>query len=960
VGWGARFLGVLVLGAIAVGGPRHAHGQAPPDLHLEWRTIETEHFVVHYHVPLGVAARRVAAIGERAHRTLSRILGHFPDERTHVVLSDLTDFANGSANAIPYNNIRLNASGPDDLSTLEDHDDWLAELVIHEHTHVLHLDTIGGLPAIINTILGKVYPPNAVQPRWFIEGLAVHHESGQTSGGRLRSSQFEMYLRMDALEDRLLALDDISNQPVRWPHGNIPYLYGSRFVHFIAERYGERAIRQITHDYGSQLVPYALNRVCQRATGKTFVELYEEWRAALRTESEAIRTRVEREGRIAGTRLTHHGQEAAYPRYLSEDRIAYSVSDGRTITAIRSLDARSGRDADLMTRSVGRAHLSPHPDGRHIYFTNTAPFRDWYGFHDVFVHDVAEDSVERLTEGLRAEAVDVSPNGRQLAFTLNGAGTRHLAVAEIDDIQGTRRVLVRSHRFEQVYTPRWSPDGRRIAFSAWYRGGRRDIAVVDVETGTVTHITDDRALDTGPAWSPDGGTLYFSSDRTGIANIYAHELATGEIAQVTHVVGGAYQPDVSPSGRHMVYVGYTSHGFDLFTLPLDPSTYRPAPPYSDSRPPAIAETELLALHSKAYEPLETLWPRAYGVSLSDDGFGPQVLVSVEAEDAVGYYRYAGSLGVGTVRGNVNATLSFSLQRAPLPIGLRAFHVTGPRDGLAVEGESRRWVAAETGGSVGVSYPLPARLHSESLALDYSLSYLAKAAPFGGRIDPNDPPPTFPNTGWRGELGARWQWSDVTRTTYDISASGGRTLWFGVRLIHPLLGAQFEALSTNWGIAQYLEMPWLRHHVLALRYAGGLSTSRVFGVGGYPVQDYIQAVLDFAFLGGVALRGYPPGVRVGRQLHLVQSEYRFPIVDPDVGLGLFPAYLSRIWGAVFFDAGNAFDDAFDVTNFAFGVGAELYLRFIIAYRQAIDIRVGIARGLSEGGETQAYLHLGSPF
>ena len=59
------------------------------------------------------------------------------------------------------------------------------------------------------------------------------------------------------------------------------------------------------------------------------------------------------------------------------------------------------------------------------------------------------------------------------------------------------------------------------------------------------------ALDGAPAWSPDGRRVFFSSDRTGIFNLFAWDAATDEIAQLTNVLGGAFSPAPSPDGRRL-------------------------------------------------------------------------------------------------------------------------------------------------------------------------------------------------------------------------------------------------------------------------------------------------------------------------------------------------------------------------------------------------------------------------
>ena len=73
---------------------RSAHAGDPD---LRWRTIETEHFRISYHEPLGQVAQRLVQVAETSHRVLVPVMGHAPRFRTEVVLTDDTDFSNGSA-----------------------------------------------------------------------------------------------------------------------------------------------------------------------------------------------------------------------------------------------------------------------------------------------------------------------------------------------------------------------------------------------------------------------------------------------------------------------------------------------------------------------------------------------------------------------------------------------------------------------------------------------------------------------------------------------------------------------------------------------------------------------------------------------------------------------------------------------------------------------------------------------
>ena len=199
------------------------------------------------------------------------------------------------------------------MSPLGDVDDWYLELVTHEYTHILHTDHIEGIPALVNKILGKTLAPNQVQPHWLLEGLAVFEESARTSGGRLRSSMWNMWMRADVLEDNVATLDVFSNVPRRWPQGNIWYLYGSFFMQWIAETYGEQAIRAMIDDYAYQVIPYAINRSIRRATGRTYEELYAAWVDSMQRSFGAQAQRHPRARPSRGNAADPHGQHGRAP-----------------------------------------------------------------------------------------------------------------------------------------------------------------------------------------------------------------------------------------------------------------------------------------------------------------------------------------------------------------------------------------------------------------------------------------------------------------------------------------------------------------------------------------------------------------------------------------------------------------------------------------------------------------------
>lgn len=973
---GVRWSSLLVVAAVATSAGAEGARAQGRDPRLRWHTLTTEHFVVHYHTPLLPLAQRSAALCEEVHRLLVPLLQHLPSRRTHVILSDLTESANGSAEVLPFNLIRLFATAPEDLSPLGDYDDWLRLLIIHEYTHILHLDNIGGLAKAINAIFGRVWAPNVVQPRWLVEGYAVWQESMRTTGGRLRSTQFDMYLRMDALQNRLLRLDQISNSIDRWPRGTSWYLYGGRFVQHIAERYGESFFPLVAREYGRRAIPYQTNRAVRHVTGERYSHLYKNFLKSVRREAERVQQRIELQGRREGKRLTFHGETTLAPRFLDEKRLVYFAEDQRRLPELRELAVDPSRPdygakpaaSKRLVRAAGRGVAAPHPDGGIVY-SALADSQDIYLLNDLFRLGEGGGS-QRLTRGFRAREPDVSPDGSTVAYVVNQAGTTHLALAQLHDVEGTHRTVLRNQRYGQIYTPRFSPDGRRLAYSVADPGGYRDIEILDLRSGHRRRIAPSRALDTGPAWSPDSRWLIFSSDRTGIANLYAYELDGGALWQATNVVGGAYQPAVSSDGKTIAYVGYTSIGFDLYALELRPQTWTPAPAVDDLRPPPIAtEAKAPIASHRRYRPWATLLPRSYFIELGENSFGRQLTFTVDAGDLVNFHSYAARIGIGLERGEPQASLNWRINHLLVPLRLRGLRALTRRSGLVIAGQPRFWSEETYGLSAGPTYTWLRPFHSTTVTLDYSADFTRPEGAFEQVIDPNVPPPVLPQTGWNSLLRLSGVWSDARRQVYDISPSFGRTLSLSLSYAEPKLAAADRFASISWSAAQYVRVPYrsprLQHHVWALRYGGGQSFDAhsgrpIFSLGGFPHQSLADQLVDDTFLGGVALRGYLPASQVGTAFHLLQNEYRFPVYRPQAGFRLVPAYLNRLYAGFFVDVGEAYIGRFRFEDLRVGIGGELLLDFTLGYNQTYTLRGGYAYGFGDLGGSHLYFHFGRPF
>ena len=960
-----------------------AQPAAAGDPTLEWRTLETPHFRITFYRGEDRVAYKLADIAERVHAILVPRLGWEPRAPTQIVLVDQTDGANGFADVTPYNLVRLFLAAPGDQSTLGDYDDWLWTLFMHEYTHVLHIDNITGIPALSHYLVGKRWAPNQVQPRWFTEGLAVLEESRRTSAGRIRSRFFEMQLRVAVLEGAFEQLDGMSSGTWRYPHGNTAYLYGAYFMDFIARRHGEEGFSEVSRRYGRNPIPFSLNRTARGVFGETYQQLYDAWLAELREsygrQSDAVRAR----GETHSVPLTTLGEFQGHAQFdpKTPDRVLFVAADGYRQAALRAVPLGGGKAETLFEFPGAGGPFQVTPDGQEVVYSETETCRPGASSYDeLFAWNLRTGERRPLTDCLRAREPALSPDGHWIAFaaTATGQATSHLGLIRRDKGAASGvHWIVRSNPGEQVISPTFAPDGRTIAYSAWTAGGYRDLFLVEVGGGPPRRLWKDRATDTDPRYSDDGKYLFFSSDRTGTFNVFAFEVATGRILQVTNVLDGAFQPIPSRDGRWLAFQRYSARGFDVHSMPLDPAGWREAPEYVDNHPPPDPALLTLGEHApvlreRGYRFWETLRPRALSLNTQPGSFGQNILVTTDALDAAALHAATLALEIGTSRGEINEFFAYSYYGFRPTLTADFQHFTLKRGGLVIDGHGVTYAESNTLGSAVYQWPLVAKNdRSSSLVVDYTIQRFT-----GDNVhvppDPNTRVPVLPEQGNLAGVGLSWAYDDAREYTWTEGLVRGRRVGLSLRLQYPELGGDYRVNRITWRWYENLGLPvesrvWKRHSI-TVGYEGGISDGNtrrrgVFVLGGFSgdTGDPIRGLFDPAFrIGDATLRGYPSGALAGEQYHLVHVEYRLPvwIIERALSRDTSPIYFQRLSAKLFSDWGSAFNGDVDLDKFRHGIGGELGLLMRLWYNTDVTATVGMAYGLDQAGDRQTYFALKS--
>lgn len=951
----ALLLVLLAPGALAA--------QLPP--HVRWSTLETPNFRVHFHEGVEELARRAAARAEVAHAELSAALVRAPAGRVDLVVTDNVDFTNGYATPFPSNRIVIYAHPPVGEQGLGFFDDWLELVITHELVHIFHLDYARGLPAVARRVLGRnpLGFPNIFVPGWTTEGLATHLESRLTGAGRVRGTTFDMMLRTAVLEDEFFSIDRATGNPSRWPGGNTRYLYGALFVDWLAERYGAERVGDWVRRVGGSVVPYTLDRHARAVFGISFTRAWGEWQTELAARYRPLADSLRAAGLTEAQLLTRPGREAFHPRWSPDGAwISYAASTGREAASTR-LVRPDGGEVEVLARRSTLEPASWLPDGRGLV-TSQLERRGPYRIHaDLYRVSVPGGDVEPLTRAARLLEPDVSRDGRSVVATRAGGGTT--ALVRVDLATGAVRELVAPSLDVHWSLPRWSPDGARIAVARWRQGGRQDVVVLDSAGRVLAEATDDRAVDGAPAWTPDGRWVLFSSDRTGIANLYAWEPASGALRQVTNVLTGAFQPDVSPDGRTVAFVLYRADGYHIARIPFDPAGWRPAPPV---RAEVRVEPESLpapyAGPARPYSPWRSLVPRAWSPALvTDDALGVGVGAAIGQEDVIGRHAYGVSALVYSDGGRSDLSAGYVYRGLGNPV----LSASAYQDwDVVLDATTARSALLERDrvAALGASLTRP-RWHSTTW-VSASASVRDRRRAWDDPARAGDPRfrLAFPT-----DVGGAATVGVSTLQGYALSISPERGVYAtltgeGRRYTEPFAGEDeaqgYERLTARARGFHPLALPGFARHVLGVRASvAGEHGRRAPGLEVGGTDGSSVALAPGAAVGpgddvDFPVRGYPAGAQLGDRAFSASAEYRFPLMLVERGRRVLPVFLDRLWGAAFVDAGAAWCVETCVAGTVgeprsarplWSAGAELATELQLGYAAALTVRGGVAMPFS---------------
>lgn len=607
-----------------------------------------------------------------------RLFGYVPDGRVNVLLQDFSDRANASAIAAPRNRIFLDIAPSAEPYETVSPAEWFTWTPLHELTHLSMNDRAAPSDAAFRRFFhGKVavdasHPetllydyltvPRSTAPRWYHEGGAVFVETWLTGGiGRAQGGYDEMVFRA-MVQDDARFYDPLSlvseGTEVDFKTGANAYLYGTRFMNYLAFTYGpEKLLAWWRRDAGSRR--YYADQF-EQVFG---LPLTQSWRRWIDFEHGFQQQNLQalREHPITAFRdLTRSDLGAVSRMYLSADgsRLFTAVKYPGQVAHIVSIDRRKGTVTDLheVKGPAGYTVSSlAYARGSETLFYTT----DNTTHRNLEALDLRSGNVRMLLPAARIGDIVYNPADRSLWGVRLNSG--FCMIVRIPFPYTGWQTLYVFPPGEKAFDLDLSSDGTLASMSVSVPGAQagspqvsklmvmRTDTLAKGDATPVQTLTMGSAVPEGFVFSRDGRYLYGSSYFTGVSNIYRYEIATGKLAAMSNADIGFFRPLPLDDSR-LIVLRYAAKGFvptvieprateDLSAITFLGEQVASKYPVVESwaaAPPATIPYAPQIVHQGAYRPLgelslESLIPVVEGYQ-NAVGLG----VSARFSDPLGY------------------------------------------------------------------------------------------------------------------------------------------------------------------------------------------------------------------------------------------------------------------------------------------------------------------------------------
>ncbi|MCB9278779.1 MAG: PD40 domain-containing protein [Lewinellaceae bacterium] len=553
--------------------PSNTIGANPPE--LKWRTINTDAVRIVFPTEAEAQAQRVANIIAYLSDHHNETIGD-KRKKVSIFFQNQTVIPNGLVTVGPFRS-EFNLTSPQ----FNCPSDWVDLLAVHEYEHVKQFaNSNRGITSVFKTLMGSWawggFAATAL-PRWFWEGDAVNTETALSNTGRGRMPAFTM-------EQRALVLDGIDYGYEKAAAGSLKdfvpdhYSLGYYMTAYGKGHFGRELWKGVLADAVSYKgLFFPLSRNLKKRTGLGTAGLYD----AMRTELDSLWQDNGRSVAVSSSAMFNKATKRTVvhysaPQWLDNGRLIVEKRGYDQIPSYVALDANGTE-----TRVTMPGVLFGPPETTLSYAANRLAWAElafdprWSNrdYSVIRIYELNTRQKRTLTRQSKLFAPALSPDGNRVAAVEYApSGACSLVILDAGDGRELQR-LPNPEGYFYAY-PNWGPQGDYLVVVA-QKDEKHALHKIDLAAGQPVVLVPGRPAQLSHT-AVGGEWVYFSAAYSGVNQVYAVKSDGTGLSAVTNAPIGAFQPAVSPDGKNLAYSEFSSRGFNVMTMPLDPDAFTPA------------------------------------------------------------------------------------------------------------------------------------------------------------------------------------------------------------------------------------------------------------------------------------------------------------------------------------------------------------------------------------------------
>lgn len=882
---------------------------------FKWQILKTRHFDIYYYPEMQDMAEKGAAFAEESFKILEAKFNysvtrriplifystHLHFEQTNVLPGFIPEGVGGFFEFMK-GRVVIPANG--DIFRFK-------RVIRHELVHVfMHAKLVNVFRR--QNMLEAVSPP-----LWFTEGLAEFWSGGWDSMG-------EMMLKDAVLHNASVGLENIY-----LINGTFQmYKVGQDVLTYIAQKYGNDKILLLMEE----LWKYNTFQECfKQVLGQDYKEFDSHYLYHLKKRFYPLLS-VQDDNLQLHKTIVREGYnfkpafyKSAFKPYVCfvGNRTGYSSIFRRPLKAIKI----SEKEEDTETLIKGEASS------------------DFEAFH------VFDSGISVNSEGI-------------LAFTSKSGETDALYLYDVNREEQTAKYYFKE--LVGLYSPKWSADNREIVFSGLGANGYLDLYTFNLKEHMLSKLTDDFYADRDPVFSPDGKQIIFSSDRgqsgpAGAINLFILQRSSGKISKLTDGLQKDRSPALSADGRYLAFTSDRKGTFNIYVMknPLERSK-RKLVQFTRSVgtifDPAWTDDGNL-LYS-------TFEAGKFQIRLAED-----VIATVDStlalppltahKDVHSRWNFK-HIGAGKIKSRSPYIKRFSLDFAQTQIAQDPLFGTSGGAQLAftdVLGNDQYYVLIFNNARTSSDFLNSFNVAVSKVSLQHRLNYALQLYRFAGYYyNPADAFYYEETVGGsvtllyplslfsRFSFNQNFYYSDKDRfferkrfaylNASFVSYVYDNSLWSSSG---PIDGQRINITFGNTYDFAFSRVSYLTG-LIDLRKYFRLSTRNAYAIRVFSLFNQGKEARQFYFGGSWDLRLYPRWREHGKRILLISQELRFPLIDMlNLRFPVFSLGFRSIRGALFADAGNAWNEKWPGFKGSFGLGVRMNLGGFLVLRLDVGRR-----------------------